>query len=64
MIKKEILERRLELIKYHKDLHKKLAIEEIEKEEMIPATSDLLMMRDFKEQELLIERILNNVKNE
>lgn len=25
---------------------------------------DLMMMRDFKEQELLIERILNNVENE
>lgn len=31
---------------------------------MIPATLDLMMMRDFKEQELLIERILNNVENE
>lgn len=62
MIKKEILERRLELIKYHKDLHKRLAIEELEREEMVPATSDLLMMRDLKEQELLIERILSDVE--
>lgn len=62
MIKKEKLERRLELIKYHKDLHKRLAIEELEREEMVPATSDLLMMRDLKEQELLIERILSDVE--
>ena len=33
-------------------------IEEIEKEEMIPATCDLLIMRDLKEQQGLLQQLI------
>ena len=56
---KEQLKIRLDLINNQIEIYKKNAIEEIEKEEMIPATSDLLMLRDLKEQQGLIKRLLN-----
>lgn len=56
---KEKLKIRLELINDEIEIYKKNAIKEIEKEEMIPATSDLLMLRDLKEQQLLIKRLLD-----
>lgn len=56
---KEKLKIRLELINNQIKIYKQNAIEEIEKEEMIPATSDLLMLRDFKEQQLLLCKILD-----
>ena len=55
---KESLKLRLEDINKLIELHKRNAIEELEKEEMIPATSDMLMLRDLKEQQLLIKQIL------
>lgn len=55
---KEQLKIRLDLINTQIEIYKKNAIENIEKEEMIPATSDLLMMRDLKEQQGLIKRLL------
>lgn len=55
---KEKLKIRLELINNEIEIYKKNAIEEIEKEEMIPATGDLLMLRDLKEQQLLIKKLL------
>ena len=56
---KEKLKIRLELINNQIKIYKQNAIEEIEKEEMIPATSYLLMLRDFKEQQLLLCKILD-----
>ena len=56
---KEQLKIRLDLINNQIEIYKKNAIEEIEKEEMIPATSDLLMLRDLKEQQGLIKRLLD-----
>lgn len=56
---KEKLKIRLELINNEIEIYKKNAIEEIEKEQMIPATSNLLMLRDLKEQQLLIKRLLD-----
>lgn len=56
---KNILKTRLDLINKQIEIYKKNAIDEIEKEEMIPATSDLLMLRDLKEQQLLIKDLLN-----
>ncbi len=56
---KKILEIRLELIEKQIERYKKSAIEEIEKEEMVPATSDLLILRDLKEQQLLIKELLS-----
>ena len=50
---------RLDLVNKQIEQYKKNAIEEIEKEEMIPATSDLLMLRDLKEQQGLIKRLLD-----
>ncbi len=55
---KEILKLRLEDINKLIELYKRRAIEELEREEMIPATSDMLMLRDLKEQQLLIKQIL------
>lgn len=56
---KNKLKIRLDLINQQIEIYKKNAIEEIQKEEMIPATSDLLMLRDLKEQQLLIKRLLD-----
>lgn len=55
---KDRLKIRLELINNQIEIYKKNAIKEIEKEEMVPATSDLAMLRDLKEQQLLIKQIL------
>lgn len=55
---KDSLKIRLDLVNNQIEIYKKHAIEEIEKEEMIPATSDLLMLRDLKEQQLLMKKIL------
>ncbi len=56
---KNILKMRLDRINNQIEIYKKNAIEEIQKEEMIPATSDLLILRDLKEQQLLIRDLLN-----
>lgn len=48
---KEQLKIRLDLVNTQIEIYKKNAIENIEKEEMIPATSNVLMMRDLKEQQ-------------
>ena len=55
---KELLEYRLNLINENIEIYKKNTIEAIQKEEMIPATSYLLIMRDLKEQQLLIKDML------
>ena len=55
---KEKLKIRLELINNEIEIYKKNAIEEIQKEQMIPATSYLLTLRDLKEQQLLIKDLL------
>lgn len=55
---KNQLKIRLDLINTQIEIYKKNAIENIEKEEMIPATSNVLMMRDLKEQQGLIKRLL------
>ena len=56
---KEKLKIKLDLINNQIEIYKKNAIKEIEKEQMIPATSDLLMLRDLKEQKGLIEKLLD-----
>ena len=56
---KNILKMRLDIINNRIEIYKKNAIEEIQKEEMIPATSSLLLLRDLKEQQLLIRNLLN-----
>lgn len=55
---KDKLKIRLDLINSQIEIYKKNTIKEIEKEEMIPATSNLLMLRDLKEQQLLIKDLL------
>lgn len=57
---KDKLKIRLDLINSQIEIYKKNAIKEIEQEEMIPATSDLLMLRDLKEQQLLIKRLIDD----
>ena len=56
---KEKLKIRLELINKKIEKYKEITIKEIEKEEMVSATSDLLMLRDLKEQQLLLCKILD-----
>lgn len=55
---REKLKIRLKIINSRIEIYKKNAIKEIEKEEMIPATISLLMLRDLKEQQLLIKSVL------
>lgn len=55
---KEKLKIRLNLIDNRIEIYKKNAIKEIEKEEMIPATGDLAILRDLKEQQGLIKDLL------
>ena len=55
---KDRLKIRLELTNNQIEIYKKNAIKEIEKEEMVPATSNVAMLRDLKEQQLLIKQIL------
>ena len=55
---KENLKIRLELINSRIEIYKKNAIEEIEKEEMISASGSLLMLRDLKEQQGLLEELI------
>lgn len=59
MLIKNKLKIKLDLINSQIEIYKKNAIKEIEQEEMIPATSDLLMLRDLKEQQGLIKRMLD-----
>ena len=61
---KDSLKIRLDLVNNQIELYKKHAIEEIEKEEMIPATSDVAMLRDLKEQQLLIKQLLETEKED
>lgn len=49
---------RLNFINTQIEIYKENAIKNIGAEAMIPATSDLLVMRDLKEQQLLIKRLL------
>ena len=54
----EIMKKKLDLINNQIEIYKQNAIKEIEKEEMMPATSDLLILRDLKEQQLLLKELL------
>ena len=56
---KDKLKIRLDVINNQIEIYKKNAIEEIEKEQMILATGDLLMLRDLKEQQGLIRRLID-----
>lgn len=55
---KENLKIRLQIINSNIEIYKKNAIKEIEKEEMIPATGSLLLLRDLKEQQRLLEQLI------
>ena len=59
MTTKKELEIRLDIVNSQIEIYKKNAIKEIEKEQMIPATGDLLMLRDLKEQQGLIKRLID-----
>ncbi len=60
----EELINKLERIEYEIKIHKRNLIEEIEREEMIPASNDLLLLRDLKEQQRTIQRIIKRLKME
>ena len=55
---KEYLKEKLNFINENIEIYKRNAIEAIKKENIIPATSNLLIMRDLKEQQLLIKEML------
>ena len=55
---KEYLEEKLNFINENIEIYKRNAIENIEKEQMVPATSNLMIMRDLKEQQLFIKELL------
>ena len=60
----EELINKLERIEYEIKIYKMNLIEEIEREEMIPASNDLLLLRDLKEQQRTIQRIIKRSKME
>ena len=60
----EELINKLERIEYEIKIYKRNSIEEIEREEMIPASNDLLLLRDLKEQQRTIQRIIKRLKME
>lgn len=60
----EELINKLERIEYEIKIYKRNLIEEIEREEMIPACNDLLLLRDLKEQQRTIQRIIKRLKME
>ena len=60
----EELINKLERIEYEIKIYKRNLIEEIEREEMIPASNDLLLLRDLKEQQRTIQRIIKRLKTE
>ena len=60
----EELINKLEIIEYEIKIYKRNLIEEIEREEMIPASNDLLLLRDLKEQQRTIQRIIKRLKME
>ena len=55
---KNFINMKLELINNQIGIYKKNTIECIEKEEIISATSYLFMLRDLKEQQLLLKELL------
>ena len=55
---KEIFKMRLELINKNIEIYKKNIIEAVQKEEIVPAISYLLTMRDLNEQRKLIEEFI------
>lgn len=60
---KEKLKIRLDMINQQIEIYKDNAIENIEKEEMIPATCDVLLMRDLKEQQGTLKMLLESEEN-
>lgn len=60
----EELKTRLERINKEIEVYKNNLIEEIEREEMIPASNDLLLMRDLKEQQGIIKKIIERLERE
>ena len=60
----EELINKLERIEYEIKIYKMKLIEEIEREEMISASNDLLLLRDLKEQQRTIQRIIKRLKME
>lgn len=60
----EKLRLKLETINDAIEVYKNNLIKEIEKEEIIKASNDLLLMRDLKEQQSLIKRIIIELESE
>lgn len=60
----EELKGKLERIEKYIKIYKSNLIEEIEREEIIPASNDLLLLRDLKEQQRTIHRMIERLKME
>ena len=59
-MEKQKLINRLNLINNEIEIYKINVIEHVKKEQMIPATCDLLIMRDLKEQQGLLKYLLES----
>ena len=55
----EKLKQRLECVNIEILVYKNNLLKEVENEQIIPATNDLLVMRDLKEQQLLLKSLIN-----
>lgn len=61
---KEKLESMLECVNMEILVYKNNLLKEIEAETMVVATSDLMIMRDLKEQQLLLKRLIREMEDE
>lgn len=60
----EELKEKLERIEKEIKIYKSNLIDEVQKEEMIPASKDLFLLRDLKEQQATIEKIIKKMEKE
>ncbi len=60
----EELKEKLERIEKEIKIYKSNLIDEVQKEEMIPASNDLFLLRDLKEQQATIEKIIKKMEKE
>lgn len=60
---KEKLESMLECVNMEILVYKNNLLKEIEAETMVVATSDLMIMRDLKEQQSLLKRLIREIED-
>lgn len=60
----EKLKQRLECINMEILVYKNNLLKEVENEEIVSATNDLLILRDLKEQKLMLKEIIEEYEDE